>query len=441
MFVPKSCIYFTLLPLSLIASNAFAEQLSTSTEVQANKNLLIETNNCPQCNLSGANLIRLDLSGANLEGANLSRAKMSLVNLSGANLRNADLREAVLNGADLADVNLSGADLTRTALVGAYMSGAIMDGEIVVTEPYMKEGISDIQEYVYVDDTVKPKDPHGSAEMTIGDRRDFEETPPAMKIETLEMEPVKGGAPQVDAGDVVNKSNENFLPIVSVEVPESKTAPIIQEVLIKKEVEEQFKPAEEVKNEEFNKDTVAETDPVEEDMLIEKVFAEDKQSSAKSSGVIAPVEMPQEINETLQGKNDTENGEGIIESMFSMFSNQEPSTIILKNVALLLDLNKCYGCNLSGVTLSGENLDGADLEGADFSGAILKDVDFESANLKGTNFTGADLTGADLSESDLYKADFTGANLTDVNFEKALLDDVNFTGVKGYFNQALMLSE
>ena len=53
---------------------------------------LIETNECPGCDLREADLRRLDLSGANLEGANLREANFFYSILDGANLSGADLR-------------------------------------------------------------------------------------------------------------------------------------------------------------------------------------------------------------------------------------------------------------------------------------------------------------------------------------------------------------
>lgn len=445
MLVLKSSLYCILLSLPLITSSAYAEQLSTSTEVKENITLLAETKSCPQCNLSGANLNRFDLSGANLEGANLSRAKMSLVNLSGANLKNADMREAVLNGADLADANLSGADFTGAALVGAYMRGAIMNGEMLATEPYKEEGISDIKEYVYVDDTAKPKNPQESEEMKIGERRDFEETPPPVKMVTVEAESKEHVAVPVVVSDDIVENVEALLPEESVEAPEAKNAPAIQEVYIEKETEEPVKLTDKSKKESIEdvstKGTVVVDNGATEDAIIEEAFAKTSQPSDSVAEEIVTVTPVSENKDTLQSKNVKAEDTGIVQSMLNMFSSKEPSSVVLKNSALLLDLNKCYGCNLAGANLSGANLDGADLEGADLSHAILKGVDFEGANLKGVNFTGADLSGSDLSKADLYKANLTDADLTDVNLEKTLMDDVNLNGVKGYQNNVLMLTE
>ena len=93
---------------------------------------LIAINQCPGCDLSGADLSwqmpwpqNTNLEGANLEGANLSKADLS----TGANLRKANLRGANLRGANLSEADLTGADLTganlfRVGLLRANLRGA-----------------------------------------------------------------------------------------------------------------------------------------------------------------------------------------------------------------------------------------------------------------------------------------------------------------------------
>ena len=80
-------------------------------------------------NLSGARLVRPQLSEANLNGASLSGA--SLINahlsgsmLSGANLSGAWFSEAILNGATLIGTELFGAHFTTAMLSGANLSEA-----------------------------------------------------------------------------------------------------------------------------------------------------------------------------------------------------------------------------------------------------------------------------------------------------------------------------
>jgi uncharacterized protein YjbI with pentapeptide repeats len=72
-----------------------------------------------------------NLSGADLVGMDLRRANLYQVNLRGANLYGANLREANLAGADLIDANirkanLSGANLSRATLGGANLIGGVL---------------------------------------------------------------------------------------------------------------------------------------------------------------------------------------------------------------------------------------------------------------------------------------------------------------------------
>jgi uncharacterized protein YjbI with pentapeptide repeats len=79
---------------------------------------------CQWCDLKGADLrkIRLsgvDLSGSDFTGANLAGASLTKVDLSGA-----DLTSATVAGADLSGSNLKGADLDQVDLSGANIKGA-----------------------------------------------------------------------------------------------------------------------------------------------------------------------------------------------------------------------------------------------------------------------------------------------------------------------------
>ena len=62
---------------------------------------LLETKQCPECNLSNVNLKGMDLQGFNLQGANLESANLSGTKLANANLKNANLNKANLTGSDL----------------------------------------------------------------------------------------------------------------------------------------------------------------------------------------------------------------------------------------------------------------------------------------------------------------------------------------------------
>lgn len=62
---------------------------------------LLQTKQCPECNLSNVNMKGMDLEGFNLQGANLEGADLSGTKLANANLKNAKLNRANLTGADL----------------------------------------------------------------------------------------------------------------------------------------------------------------------------------------------------------------------------------------------------------------------------------------------------------------------------------------------------
>lgn len=91
--------------------------------------------NCPGCNLQGANLaeaslMRANLAGANLTNATLVKANLKWANMKGANLTSADLSGANLAGADLAGANLERADLTGANLEQTNLRGATINGAI-----------------------------------------------------------------------------------------------------------------------------------------------------------------------------------------------------------------------------------------------------------------------------------------------------------------------
>ena len=120
----------------------------SSSIVDENITKLLTTNECEQCDLSGADLSNSNLRSAKLFGANLSdanlshsdlyRADLHYTNLQNANLQNAymkdaDLKHADLRDADLRDADLTGADLNHKGSGGHFdadLRGAIwIDGE------------------------------------------------------------------------------------------------------------------------------------------------------------------------------------------------------------------------------------------------------------------------------------------------------------------------
>ena len=78
--------------------------------------------------LTGATLIRADLSEADLTGADLTGADLTGVHLTGAHLHNANLTRAHLRDADLTGATLIRADLTSADLTGATLIRADLTG-------------------------------------------------------------------------------------------------------------------------------------------------------------------------------------------------------------------------------------------------------------------------------------------------------------------------
>ena len=123
-------------------------QIGDTDTYDARLTQLLYSNECPGCDLRGANLqrkilngaklpradlngARLDeaeLSGADLTGAYLFGANLSQANLRGTQLINADLRKANLSRADLQGAYLLLANLRKADLRGAQLSGAFLQG-------------------------------------------------------------------------------------------------------------------------------------------------------------------------------------------------------------------------------------------------------------------------------------------------------------------------
>lgn len=93
------------------------------------------TNDCPGCDLAGAELKGRDLAGSNLRGANLAGATLHRALLGGAHLDGANLAGANLNVADLKRASLVGANLAKALLyqadaAGADFTNAILDDAV-----------------------------------------------------------------------------------------------------------------------------------------------------------------------------------------------------------------------------------------------------------------------------------------------------------------------
>jgi uncharacterized protein YjbI with pentapeptide repeats len=93
----KNIIAVTLSVAAVFAASTYISAFDRQNQVKQ----LLQTKQCPECNLSNANLKGMDLQGFNLQGANLKGADLSGTKLANANLKNAKLDRANLTGADL----------------------------------------------------------------------------------------------------------------------------------------------------------------------------------------------------------------------------------------------------------------------------------------------------------------------------------------------------
>lgn len=445
-------VYLKLAAVLVVLFSTSANGAEVSRTVQQNIDNLIRTNSCSGCDLSGADLNRMILTGADLSNADLSGATFFLADLSDANLSGANLRDAKFGGADLAGADLRGADLRGALLDGAFLKGSIMDGKIVDSVAATPEESAEATEKVYVPDETTPKQvaDHTQAAVTDGGEQDEEAVamanaekgsnatqPGPTEDKDTTSEPTDSAAG--GTGDVTAESSVPAEPNDEVK-DQPKEEP--------KELTDQKKKVVAPQNSEPSADNatlgsvgappVKKVAPVEQAVVESE--AKDLAVSPKDAADPDPmvtetvVAMKPEDQEPVQEKELTEPATSAME--------KAPQSELATNVEAqfiekLLDENRCYECDLSGVDLSGKDLSGADLEGSDLSGAILNDVDLAGANLKQVNFRGAQMKKADLRRADLYKADLSNADLTDADFRGTLTDEADFTGALGYQPQLM----
>jgi len=101
---------------------------------------LLNTKNCPGCDLVGADLSGQDLYGANLVDANLRGAILSQANLERANLVGADL-----TGADVTSTTLRQANLIQAKLSGVNLNKADTDSAKFFPSILLKDNLQNLQ--------------------------------------------------------------------------------------------------------------------------------------------------------------------------------------------------------------------------------------------------------------------------------------------------------
>ncbi len=452
-----------------INTTAFAD----SDNVKNNVEVLKKTKACPNCDLKGAMLNRMNLSGANLQGADLTGAKLFLTNLSGANLKNAHLQRAIFGGADLAGADLRGADLTGADISTAYLVGAKLDGEFIKTKPYEKE-LSELEKSTYVDDTVRPKkidDSHPVSRIS----KESETTIKKEKMKTVankELAHKSSEQGPVDMQTTKEQQVESSAPMVKKVTP-------IKKVVIEKEVQTSNKAntaTENKKENNFKKvadnpkkehasstqikketETIAKINPdkaeikneisssqhaVEEDQKLKGSSAQpkvtaagglEKKNTEDKEPVVEAEKKPESKEEIIEKDIASKEKNSIAEHAVTGSHSAKKMDVNdkEKNLKRLLDTNECYHCDLAGLDLSGKSLDGADLEEADLTGCNLENADLSEAILKGAILVNANLKKANLEDADLYKANFTNADLTGAKMDNTKVDDANFTEARG----------
>lgn len=370
--------------------------LSAASPV-AQKNLakLVESRSCRGCDLAGLDFNRMDLSGVDLEEADLSSGQFYLTNLTGANLQKAKLNGAIFGGADLGEADLRGADLEGASLDGAYLGEAIFDSELIAGTPSEKVIASpvdgpQIESTSRAAATKKPEEViEVSADAT------------APKLNPM-------GAPQ-PTDETINDSE-------------------VKQDLAAKDNDMESR-IDNGKQEEIEKNQGSEELAVDKNNLKNTEVSDNSQGSGLTEVEAKPIPKADVAMSAVMASEHESGGPLAVDDSSQ---NDLGADIIKKNnLDRLLDKDRCFGCDLSGLDLSGKNLKGVDLEKADLSGCNLEDAKLDGANLKGALLQGVNLRNASLKKADLYKADLTDADLTDADVKDTMFDGANISKAIG----------
>ena len=106
---------------------------------------LLESRQCPSCQLNDVDLTHADLRNADLQRARLQRANLNQALLDGADLSGSDLsftsfQGASLRGTDLRNSRLMGTDLRQADLTGALLEQNALDQSHWIGARGVKQG-------------------------------------------------------------------------------------------------------------------------------------------------------------------------------------------------------------------------------------------------------------------------------------------------------------
>ncbi len=454
--------------------------------VQKNFRQLIETNSCPSCDLAGAVLTRLDLSGADLEGANLAGARLYLANLSGANLKNANLQGAGLGGADLANADLTGANLTGAVLEGAYLKGALMDGVVTTRHDTDGDGVTGAGKTVFVSDESRPKHAPYTQEAVVAPERDAAAGPAGSAGAAGD-----DGHGQVAAGDTAasrletggpGKGPKRLPPMADAvvpaavvpEKPEAGGEEVVQLAAVAKE-----KPAEGENREREEVPGAGQEDaaarsgqapeltpaPVGDDDGVvpaaaaagEETVAPQEAEAPVAAGPAAVEAAPQarDRGDESSGREDVATdgsperpGIPAEETGTDAAQRQEPAAAAtsagpgpddaVRDVTPVGPATADDSDNLAAAKrkvlverlLDDNQCPECDLQGVDLSGRWLSDADLERADLRGADLEGTDLENANLKGADLRGANLKKADLRGADLYMANLGGADLTGAR-----------
>lgn len=472
MFHAVCCLF-----LGLSTGNGHTATIGSGRPVvQKNFQQLIKTNRCPGCDLAGAVLTRVDLSGADLSGANLSGAKCNLTDFSGANLRGANLQGAILGGADLAGADLTGANLTGAILQGAYLKGAKLDGTL--KEQGGDQGGLATGETVFVPDGAKSKHAPYTQEADIekqGDRGKVSSSASLPEAKQPPVAPAAGSKHPVSMADAVvpvatetteaGKSekekavvlreqkkqpvaagrSEMVTPEKAEVKPSSDTRAAgvdensaVHDMIARIEADAPGKESGELHKKNHKKDiaTTAEPDQRQPEITEEKSGsvanmepqATTVKKAASPEQPVKPVPATAGTEERT-GEAATPAVKGKSAADTHAFGDAAAQNAGAKEAGPLLYTVQTPAQAAAAKQQTVERLLDTDacvecdLAGVDLSGKRLKGVDLERANLAGAN-----LSDTNLAEANLKGANLSGANLRDADLSEADLYKADLTG-------------
>ena len=341
---------------------------------QASIRHLLETNQCPKCdlrkadlkqtNLKNANLWGANLAGANLEGADLTNIKLGYANLananlSGAKLGNADLRGTFLTSAELENADLGGAKLGYAHLGRANLTGANLTATNLWNAKLRNANLQRAK--------------LGDADLRYANLQNA-------NLENTNLRRANLGGAELGYANLASADLRD----TTLWDANLGNANLASANLVKADLRSAI--------------------------LREANLADANLSSVNLERAYLGEAKLMKANLTVANLTEANLTEANLES------------------AILVGVNLA-GADLERVKLEGANLVGANLSDADLKAANFKSVNLSNVNLKGAYLKSANLTNANLTNANLKNANLTNANLKNANWTNATMPDGSITGL------------